>query len=214
VAVAAVAALHGRARTPLRRVDASLVEVGVTTMINVLANHLATGGEPERHGSAHPNIVPYQAFATRDGHVVVAVGNDAQFARLLDVLGLEDVAGAFTTNALRLAGRATLVPWLAEAIGRRERDELVAALEARDVPASPVLPVSAAVAAMEDAHPDGWVVAADGVRLAPSALHLDGRRLPLRRPPPRIGEHTDEILAELGRTAAEANDLRAKGIVR
>jgi crotonobetainyl-CoA:carnitine CoA-transferase CaiB-like acyl-CoA transferase len=106
------------------------------------------------------------------------------------------------------------VPWLAEAIGRRGRDELVAALEARDVPAARVLPVSAALAAMEAAHPDGWVVAADGVRLAPSALHVDRHRLPLRRPPPRIGEHTDEILAELGRTAAEANDLRAKGIVR
>jgi crotonobetainyl-CoA:carnitine CoA-transferase CaiB-like acyl-CoA transferase len=214
VALGAVAALLGRGRSPVRRVDASLVEVGVTAMINVLANHLATGEEPSRHGSAHPNIVPYQAFAARDGHLVVAVGNDAQFARLLEELGLEDRAGAYATNALRLERRAALVPWLAEAIGRRGRDELVAALEVRDVPAGPVLPVSDAVAAMEAASPDGWLEGIDGMRLAPSPIHLEGARTPLRIPPPRIGAHTDAILAELGLPDVEVADLRARGIVR
>jgi crotonobetainyl-CoA:carnitine CoA-transferase CaiB-like acyl-CoA transferase len=214
VALGAVAALHGRGRSTVRRVDASLVEVGVTAMINVLANHLATGEEPGRHGSAHPNIVPYQAFAARDGHLVVAVGNDAQFARLLEVLGLEDGARAYATNALRLERRADLIPWLSEAIGRRGRDDLVAALEERDVPAGPVLPVSGAVAMMEAADPDRWLQAVDGMRLAPSPIHLDGSRTPLRAPPPRIGAHTDEILAELGLPRQEMEELRARGIVR
>jgi crotonobetainyl-CoA:carnitine CoA-transferase CaiB-like acyl-CoA transferase len=214
VALGAVAALHGRGRSTVRRVDASLVEVGVTAMINVLANHLATGEEPGRHGSAHPNIVPYQAFAARDGHLVVAVGNDAQFARLLEVLGLEDGARAYATNALRLERRADLIPWLSEAIGRRGRDDLVAALEERDVPAGPVLPVSGAVAMMEAADPNRWLQEVDGMRLAPSPIHLDGSRTPLRAPPPRIGAHTDEILAELGLPRQEMEELRARGIVR
>ncbi len=214
VALAAVAALHGRGRSPVRRVDASLVEVGVTAMINVLANHLATGAEPGRHGTAHPNIVPYQAFAARDGHLVVAVGNDAQFGGLLTVLNLEDGAGSYATNALRLERRSSLIPWLAEAIGRRGRDELVAALEARDVPAGPVLPVSGAVAGMEAAHPDGWLQSVDGMRLAPSPIHLDGARTPLRSQPPRIGAQTDAILAELGLSDAEVDELRERGIVR
>ena len=214
VALGAVAALYARGRSPVWRVEASLVEVGVTSLINVLANQLATGVEAQRHGSAHPNIVPYQSFATRDGHLVVAVGNDAQFARLLAALGLEDPDARYATNAGRLESREQLIPWLAEAIKRRGRDELVAALEAVDVPAGPVLAVSGAVAAMERAHDGAWLVIADGMRLAPSPLHIDGERLPLRRPPPRLGEHTDVILGELGFAGEEIARLRTDGVVR
>ena len=214
IALGAVAALLGRDRSPVRRVDASLVEVGVTSMINVLANYLASGAEPERHGSGHPNIVPYQTFATADGHIVVAVGNDAQFGRLLEALGLGDEDGRYATNALRLERRDELVAWLAGAIGRRPRDELVATLTSLDVPAGPVLPVSEAVAAMEGAYPGGWVATVDGVRLAPSPLHLNGVPAPMRRPPPRVGQHTDEILAEIGLAELEAAALRDARVVR
>jgi len=190
-AVGALAALVGRG--VVGEVQVGLVEAGVTSLVNVLGNHLASGDEPARHGNAHPNIVPYQAFAATDGDLVIAVGNDAQFTRLLDVLGLADAGGRFATNPLRLERRAELVPWLSAAVAARRRDELVSALEAADVPAGPVNRVGEALAAMGD----GWVERADGMRLAPDPIRLDGGRLPTRLPPPRLGEHTASILAEL-----------------
>ena len=102
-AVGALAALVGRGR--VGRVEVGLVEAGVSSLINVLGGHLATGVEPGRHGNAHPNIAPYQAFAARDGDIVVAVGNDAQFDRLLGVLGLEDDDGRYATNPQRVTAQ-------------------------------------------------------------------------------------------------------------
>ena len=197
VAVAALGALIGRDRTAVRHVEVSLVEAGLTGLVNVLSNYLASGEEPERYGSAHPNIAPYQAFPTADGHLVIAVGNDAQFLRLLDTLGLAH-DGRFATNADRLRLRDELIPWVGAAIAERRRDELVEALWAADVPAGPVLPVSEAVAAVERAQRGPWVQEVDGMKLAPSPLRIDGARAPIRRPPPLLGEHTDEILRELG----------------
>ena len=190
LAVGMLAAVVGRGRAST--VDVSLVEAGVTSLINVLANHLASGADAERHGNAHPNIAPYEAFATRDGHLVIAVGNDTQFARLLAVLGLQ-TDEAFASNALRLAHRSELRALLADAIAARPRDELVAMLRNADVPAGPVNTVAEAVASMGS----DWPMEIDGMRLAPSAIRLDGLRGPAVRPPPRLGEHTEEILAEL-----------------
>ena len=100
LAVGALAALleGARRRGDAPAVEVSLMEASVAALTNVLANHLATGEEPRRWGNAHPNIVPYQSFATRDGHLAIAVGNDAQFARLLEVLGL-DAEARYATNA-------------------------------------------------------------------------------------------------------------------
>ena len=193
-AVGALAALVGRGR--VASVQVSLVESAVSGLTNVLANRLATGAEPGRHGNAHPNIVPYQHFAAADGDLVVAVGNDPQFARLCAVLDLP-VDPAHATNAGRLAERERVVGTVAAAIRRRRRDELLAALDAADVPAGPVSTVAEAVSAMENAHPGGWVEEIDGIRLPPSPIRLDGRAPNVRRPPPRLGEHTAEVLASL-----------------
>jgi crotonobetainyl-CoA:carnitine CoA-transferase CaiB-like acyl-CoA transferase len=191
-AVAALAGLVGRGRAD--NVHVNLVEVGVTSLINVLANHLASGAEPGRHGNAHPNIAPYQSFEARDGHLVIAVGNDAQFRRLLEVLGLEDGGGRYASNQQRVAVQRELAAWLGEPIARRDRAELVAALRLADVPAGPVNTVAEAVRAMGD----GWTQRTDGFELAPSPILLDGERAPLRMPPPLLGEHTASVLAELG----------------
>jgi crotonobetainyl-CoA:carnitine CoA-transferase CaiB-like acyl-CoA transferase len=191
-AVGALAALVGRGR--VGHVDVGLVEAGVTSLVNVLGNHLADGREPTRHGNAHPNIVPYQAFEAADGPMVVAVGNDAQYARLLAVLDLEpDLAHA--TNPQRLAAREVVVGRIGAAIRRRSRSELLDALAAADVPSGPVSTVSEALAALGG---DAWLEARDGIRMAPAPIRLDGTPPPVRRPPPRLGEHTDEVLAGLG----------------
>jgi crotonobetainyl-CoA:carnitine CoA-transferase CaiB-like acyl-CoA transferase len=190
-AVGALAALVGRRGGT--RIDVSLVESGVTSLVNVLGNFLATGDEPARHGNAHPNIVPYQAFAAADGDLVVAVGNDAQFARLLGVLGIAP-RDAWATNPGRLAARDEVIASLAAAIAASERAPLLAALADADVPAGPVNTVADAVSAMEAATPDGWTRLLDGVRLPPSPIRVDGARLAARRPPPRLGEHTVEVL--------------------
>ena len=187
-AVGALAALLGRGRVGSVRVD--LVEAGVTSLVNVLGNVLASGEEPRRHGNAHPNIAPYQAFTARGGDLVVAVGNDAQFDRLLEVLGLVDSDGRFGTNPQRVERRERLATWLGQAIAARGRDDLVAALTAAGVPAGPVNRVSEAVAMMGD----GWTAELAGMKLAPSPLFLDGQHPPVRMPPPRLGEHTDEVL--------------------
>jgi formyl-CoA transferase/CoA:oxalate CoA-transferase len=215
LAVGALAVVVGRGRgaTGARRAEVGLVEASVAALVGVLGNHLATGEEPGRWGSAHPNIAPYQAFATRDGHLVVAVGNDAQFRRLLGVLNLM-ADERFATNPDRVAHRAELVPWLAAAIGTRERDELLVALAAADVPTGPVNRVSEALAAMRLAHRGGWTQAVDGMELPPDPIRVDGERLPLRTAPPRLGEHTVAVLAEVGYSAGEIEGLRATGAVR
>ncbi len=190
-AVGALAALVGRGRT--RRVQVNLVDAGVTSLINVLGNFLASGQEPSRHGNAHPNIAPYESFEARDGHLVIAVGNDAQFVRLLGVLHLEDSDGRYATNAMRLAHQSELSAWIGEAVRQRHRDELVAALAEADVPAGPVNSVSEALAAMGE----GWTSTLDGITLPASPIHVDGGAPPVRRPPPRLAEHQDAVLAEI-----------------
>ena len=212
-AIGLVTALLGRERgAGVPEVGVSLVESGVIGLTNVLANLLASGDEPRRWGNAHPDIVPYQSFAARDGHLVVAVGNDEQFARLMEVLGLP-ADPRFATNPLRLANREDLLALLAARIGERSRDELVAALEAAGVPAGPVNRVSEALAAMEAAHAGRWLQAAGELRLAPGPILLSGAHPPLRSPPPRLGEHTEEILGEAGLAPDEIARLRRDGVI-
>jgi crotonobetainyl-CoA:carnitine CoA-transferase CaiB-like acyl-CoA transferase len=209
LAVGALAALAGGSRGTI---DVSLADAGVTSLINVLGNHLATGVEPGRHGNRHPNIVPYETFAAADGELAIAVGNDAQFARLCIVLGLE-LEARFTTNAGRVAGRRDLVPVLAARIARWPRVELQAALAQADVPAAGVNRVSEALAAMRASGADGWTQRMNGIELPPSPIRHGGERLPVRLPPPRRGADTDAILAEAGYEAAEMAELRAAAVI-
>ena len=190
-AVGALAALVGRGRTA--SVQVSLVEAGIGSLINVLGGHLATGQPPMRQGNAHANIAPYQAFAARDGHLVIACGNDRQFGRLLLALGLRDADGRFATNPQRVAARDELSAWIEAVTTLRGRDELVAALRAADVPAGPVNSVAEAVASMGGA----WTRELDGIRMAPSGIRLDGTAPVPRLPPPLLGEHTELVLRQL-----------------
>ena len=194
------------------RIDVALVEAGVSSLINVLGNLVATGEEPMRYGNAHPNIVPYEVFATADGHVAIAVGNDRQFARLISTLDL-DPDDRFATNAGRVGHRAELIPILAGAIAARRRDELVGTLIATDVPAGPVNLVSEALAMMQATAGGAWLQEAGQARLAPNPIWVNRERLPAREAPPRLGEHTDAVLSEAGLDAGQVAHLRASGVV-
>ncbi|WP_449045835.1 CaiB/BaiF CoA transferase family protein [Paracoccus versutus] len=171
--IAVQAALAERARSGLgQHLDLSLLDCGVAVLANQATNYLLGGTVPHRLGNAHPNIVPYQLFPASDGHLIVACGNDRQFAALCRVLDLPDLAVApdYATNPARVANRAQLAPLLADATRRFTRSALIAALEGAGVPAGPVNDVAEALAEPQ--------VQARDLRIAPEGIA--GLRSPLR----------------------------------
>ncbi|MBX3140611.1 MAG: CoA transferase [Trueperaceae bacterium] len=231
-ATGALAALHRRERTGEgARLDVSLFDVALASLVNQAQNALLTGEVPPRLGSAHPTIVPYQSFEAADGGVVVAVGNDGQFARLCAVLGTGELAAdpRFATNDGRVANRSALVPLLADVIRQRRAAELLAACRSAGVPATPVTTLPDALAD-EQATARGMVV--EGAHPTIGALPMvasplwhaqgpDGRSLGLAPAPgaapvpPLLAQHTRAVLErELGLSAAEIDALAAAGVVR
>lgn len=203
---AILAALRVRDLTGLgQHIDISLLDCHLAWLANVGSNYLVSGVVPPRYGNAHPNIVPYQAFATADGWLVVAVGNDRQWARLCEALSRPDLAAdpRFATNAARVEHRSLLVPLLEALFAGRTTAEWLSVLEAADVPAGPVNNVAEAlshpqVAAremlQEVPHPG-----IGPVKMVGSPLKLSSTPPGIRRHPPLLGEHTEEILEELRR---------------
>lgn len=184
--------------------DMALLDVQTSVLANQAMNYLASGKPPRRMGNAHPNIVPYQVFPVADGHVIVAVGNDGQFARFVSVLGKPELVQdeRFRTNAGRVGRRAELVPILTELTLKTTREGLLAALEGQGVPAGPINTVA-------DVFDDPQVIAR-GMKIdLPSAaaksgaipsvrspIMMDGQPMAAERPSPRLGEHTDEVLSD------------------
>jgi len=167
------AALAERARSGRgQHVDLSLLDCGVGVLANQAANHLLGGAEPTRLGNAHPNIVPYQVFPAADGFLIVACGNDRQFAALCDVLGRGDLAAdpRFATNEARVDHRDILCADLAQATATMDRDTLIGRLEAAGVPAGPINTVPEALSDPQ--------IAARGMRVAPEGM--EGLRTPIR----------------------------------
>ncbi|MCE7030641.1 CaiB/BaiF CoA transferase family protein, partial [Jiella avicenniae] len=147
--IAIEAAIIERQRSGLgQHVDLALLDCGVAALANQAMNALVSGTSPRRMGNAHPNIVPYQVFAANDGHVIVACGNDRQFASLCRVLDLGALAAdpAFATNPARVENRERLTALLGPAIARRTRAEIIAALETAGVPGGPINTVAEALA--------------------------------------------------------------------
>jgi len=201
--IAIQAALAGRAQTGNGAfIDMALLDAMVAVLANQAMNYLVTGREPPRLGNAHPNVVPYEVFPACDGHVIVAVGNDRQFREFCRLLGHDDLAGdaRFASNADRVENREGLIPVLKAATAKWPAAELLAALEAGGVPAGPINGLAAIFADPQIAarqlvierSVDGSPV--PGLR---TPIMLDGRATAAARPAPRLGQHTEEILAEL-----------------
>lgn len=197
-ALSILAALHYRNRTGRgQHIDLSLLETTMSLLSNVSSNYLISDEESARYGNGHPNIVPYQAFATSDGHLVVACGNDRLYQALCHLLGREDLAEdpRFATNPLRVVNRAELVPVLQEAFRQRSTAEWLPNLRAAGIPCGPINQVSQAFNApqirerglvWECDHPT-----AGKIKLVGSPMHLSETPTRLYKAPPLLGEHND-----------------------
>jgi crotonobetainyl-CoA:carnitine CoA-transferase CaiB-like acyl-CoA transferase len=197
------------------RVDASLFETAAWWLSYHVAGFLATGIEPGRYGTASPAIAPYEAFETQEGTLFVAAGNDRLFRAFCDVLELAEVASQprFETNALRVANVEDLRALLAERLRARPASDWEERLKARGVPCSRVASVGEFTRDPQVAALGLLVGVADSQHAVGTPLSVDGVRARPKLPPPRLGEHTDAVLAELGWPVDGIASLRARRVI-
>jgi len=185
---AVLAALHHARQTGEgHHLDIALLDVQVATLANQALNYLVGGSAPPRLGNSHPNIVPYQVFATADGHIILAVGNDGQFARFCALAGRPELAldDRYASNPTRVAHRATLVPLLAELLKSRSSKDWLEGLEASGIPAGPINDV-AQVFADPQVIARGLKLDMDGLPGVACPIVVDGKRAVADLPPPRL----------------------------
>ena len=220
---AILAALHARQHSGRgQHIDMALLDVGMAMLANQGAGFLATGHTPVRQGNSHPSLAPYQDFATQDGAMLLAIGNDGQFARFCAAAGQPQWAQdpRFASNRLRVEHRQALIPLIEAMTRTRSTAEWIALLEGLAVPCGPINSVAQA---FDDAQ-----VQARGLRIelpraagdgigqiagVASPLRLSANPPVLRHAPPALGQHTDEVLAEMGLDAAQIAQLRGSGVI-
>lgn len=220
-AAAILAALYQRERTGQgQHIDIALFDVAMAGLGNQALNSLVSGKSSGRSGNAHPNVVPYQPFETEDGWLIVAVGNDTQFARFAELLGLTGFAGdpRFATNAARVENRDALIPPLADAMKTRPSTEWTALLTERSIPFGPINDILQAFAEPQARHRGLTANVTDAagrnVPIVASPLRLSASARPDPTPPPLLGEQTEEVLRDrLGLSSEEIAGLRADGVV-
>jgi crotonobetainyl-CoA:carnitine CoA-transferase CaiB-like acyl-CoA transferase len=218
--VAILAALRHRDATGQGQViDMALFDTQLAMLANLGSNYLCSGKAPGRMGNAHQNIVPYQTFEASDGYLILAVGNDRQFAKFCEIAGRPDWAAdvRFATNAERVRHRAVLVPLLEAAVRQRPRADWLAALEAAKVPCGSINSIAEALDDPQ-AQARGSVVGmphplTPDLRLIASPIKLSATPVSYRHAPPLLGQHSDELLREAGCNEEDLRHWRATGVI-
>jgi len=218
--VAILAALRHRDITGHGQViDMALLDTQVAMLANLGANYLCTGKAPGRMGNAHANIVPYQVFEASDGHLILAVGNDKQFAKFCEIAGHPEWAAdpRFLRNADRVRHRTALVPLISEALRQQPRQHWLTQLEAAKVPCGPINnldevftdpQVQARGMTIPMTHP-----LSDRLKVVANPIKLSATPVQYHRAPPLLGQHTEELLSEAGLSAMEIQALREQGVI-
>ena len=226
-ATAILAAIEVRHRTGVgQHIDMALLDVGMATLANQAGAYLNTGNAPQRMGNGHPSLVPYQDFPTQDGAMLLAVGNDGQFTRFCEAAGIPTWAQdeRFATNTLRVKNCEVLLPLLEQVTRTRSTADWVTLLEDKAVPCGPINDIGQAFADEQVKARNLWVnqpvaqsnhprSAIESIATVASPLRLLDTPPVLRNAPPSLGEHTQEVLMELGLNAAQIAALREAGVV-
>ena len=220
---AVLAALHARQASGRgQHIDMALLDVGMAMLANQGASFLATGTTPPRQGNSHPSLAPYQDFATQDGAMLLAIGNDGQFARFCAAAGQPQWAAdpRFASNRLRVEHRQALIPAIEAVTRTRSTAEWIALLEDKAVPCGPINTIAQAFGDAQ-VQARGLRIelprtAGDGITQiagVASPLRLSDHPPVLRHAPPALGQHTGEVLAEMGLDAARIAQLRSSGVI-
>lgn len=215
-----LAALNERNQSGLgQSIDLALFDSQVSALVNVASNYLVSGKVPKRLGNEHPNIVPYQTFKTKDREMAIAVGNDGQFQRMCLAMGLDSLPSdeRFLTNEKRLENREVLTSILSDAFKQENASHWQSLLNQAGVPCGPINDMEA-VFDEEQIHARNMLVEVDHpeagkVSLVGSPLHYSRTPVSVRKPPPMVGEHTEEVLKELGLKEYEINSLKAEKVI-
>ena len=224
---AILAALAVRNRTGAgQHIDMALLDVGMAILANQASGYLNTGKVPQRQGNSHPSLAPYQDFPTRDGSMLLAIGNDGQFSRFCKAVGKPEWSAdpRFSGMGVRARNRETLATLMETVTRTRDTADWITLLEDKAVPCGPINDLAGAFADAQvlarglvvRQERAAGLVAQDNIaaiRTVASPLRLADNPAVLRRPPPALGEHTDEVLAELGLDAQGIAALRDSGIV-
>jgi len=214
------AVMHAQRTGAGQHIDMSLFDVSVASLANQALNYLVSGTAPGRLGNAHPNIVPYQAFATADGHIILAVGNDSQFRKFCDIAGLDGLADDpdYATNKARVTNRTALLPAVEAAMTRHTTDWWLQKLGAAGVPAGPINSIDAALDEPQARHRGLAGEIADDLNgtipTVTSPMRMSATPPRATTAPPRLGAHSREVLSEvLGLDEEQLDRLTDAGII-
>lgn len=220
LAIGILSALHHREKTGTgQMIDVSLLDSQVSWLINVASGYLVSGKKPKRYGNEHPHIVPYQVFKVKDGYIVVAVGNDKQFRDLCDIIGKPQWKNDpdYATNPARVKNREVLIPMIQEIFLQNTREYWVKTMEENGVPGGPINTIDQVFEDPQVLHREMLIEmdhpTAEKVKLVGSPIKMNETPVSYRVSPPLLGEHTQEILKELGYDKDDIDNFIKEGIV-